>query len=135
VRLVLDASVALRWFVDQSDSEAAAKWLWRFVDDPELFVAPDLLRFEVYGGLARLQPRRDPLWAARAFNRFDRLGIRTLPTSIELFERGLNISRELAVAGYDALYLAHAESLSIPWLTADQRVLRRLQGDKRVQAI
>jgi predicted nucleic acid-binding protein len=125
----------LRWFVDQSGSEAAINWLRRFVDDPELFVAPDLLRFEVYGGLARLQPRRDPLWAARAFSRFDRLGIRTLPTSIELFDRALDISRELAVAGYDALYLAHAESLNIAWLTADQRVLRRLQGDKRVQAL
>jgi predicted nucleic acid-binding protein len=132
---VLDASVALRWFVDQPGSDEAAAWLRRFADDPELFVGPDLLRFEVHGGLARLQAARDADWAPTAFARFDRLGIRTLPTTAPLFARALNLSRELSVAGYDAVYLAHAEALSVPWLTADRRVLRRLARDPRVRAL
>ena len=78
---VLDASVALRWFVHQPGSEAAAAWLRRLVDDPDLLVAPDLLRFEVFGGLSRLQPRQEKGWAARCFMRFDRLGVRSLPST------------------------------------------------------
>ena len=134
-RLILDASVALRWFVDQPGSEAAASWLKVFAYDPEVFLAPDILRFEVFGALARLQPRRDPDWSVRCFERFDRLGIRTLPTDMALFRRALALSRNLSVAGYDALYLAHAESLGLRWLTADQRALRRLRGDARVMPL
>jgi predicted nucleic acid-binding protein len=133
--IVLDASVALRWFVKQPDHETAATWLRRFVAEPDLFVAPDLLRFEVCGGLARLQPQRDPTWASECFERFDRLGIRTFPTTMALFRRAIDLSRELRVGGYDAIYLAHAESLGLRWLTADSRALRRLKGDPRVQPL
>jgi predicted nucleic acid-binding protein len=133
--VVVDASVALRWFVDQPGHDVAAAWLRRFATDPELFVAPDLLHLEVYGGLARLQPPREPGWAIGCFQRLERLGIRTLPTTLPLFERGLALSRELRIGGYDALYLAHAEDLGIPWLTADVRVLRRLKDDPRIRPL
>jgi predicted nucleic acid-binding protein len=39
------------------------------------------------------------------------------------------------VAGYDAVYLAHAESLGLRWLTADRKVLRRLGRDSRVMPL
>lgn len=132
---VLDASVVLRWFTTQPGSEVADPWLRRFVTEPDLFVAPDLLRFEVHGALARLQPKRDPTWAQRAFERFDRLGVRMVPTTLDLFQRALSLSRELSIAGYDAMYLAHAESLGVPWLTADEKVVRRLGEDRRVHAL
>lgn len=133
--VVVDASVVLRWFVEQEGHEEATSWLRRFVVDPELLVAPDLLRFEVHGALARLTPKRDPGWARRSFERFDRVGIRALSTDRKLFDRALALSAELRIAGYDAVYIAHAEALGVPWLTADRRVLRRLGKDARVQAL
>jgi len=133
--MVLDASVALRWFVNQPGSEIALEWLHRYRADPNIFVAPDILRFEVFGGLARLQPPRHQGWAARTFALFDRLGVRSLPSSMTLFERALVLSGEIRMGGYDALYLAHAESLGVAWLTADAKVLRRLDGDPRVRAL
>jgi predicted nucleic acid-binding protein len=136
VTLVVDASVVLRWFAPQEPGNAEAQhWLARFADESDLFVAPDLLRFEVLGGLARLQLTRDDSWAARAFARFERLGLRLLPTDIEIAQRAISISRELRVAGYDAVYVAHAESLGTSWLTADQRIARRLAGDPRIEPL
>ena len=133
--VVVDASVVLRWFVEQDGHEQAVDWLRRFVADPKLLVAPDLLRFEVHGALSRLTPKRDPGWARRSFERFNRIGIRTLISDAKLFDRALALSAELRIAGYDALYIAHAEALGVPWLTADRRVLRRLAKDARVQAL
>lgn len=133
--VVVDASVVLRWFVAQPGHEAAAGWLRRFIGEPDLLIAPDLLTFEVFGGLCRLQPRRDAGWATRAFDRFVRLGVRTLPTTATLFARSAELSRTLKIAGYDAVYLAHAEALSVRWLTADARALRRLRKDPRVLAL
>ena len=133
--VVVDASVALRWFVDQPGHEDAAAWLRRLRSEPDILIAPDVLRMETFGGLCRLQPRRDPTWAGRCFARFDRLGIRTVPTTMPLFQRGAALARELGVGGYDAIYLAHAESMKMRWLTADQKALRRLRGDPRVLAL
>jgi predicted nucleic acid-binding protein len=133
--VVVDASVVLRWFVEQEGHEQAVGWLRRFVIEPELLVGPDLLRFEVHGALARLTPKRDPAWARRSFERFDRFGLRTVSTDRKLFDRALSLSAELRIAGYDAVYIAHAEALGVPWLTADRRVLRRLGKDPRVQPL
>ncbi len=133
--VVVDASVVLRWFAEQDGHEQALDWLARFVVNPDLLVAPDLLRFEVHGGLARISPKRDPGWARRSFERFDRLGIRMLSTDGTLFDRALALSAQLRLAGYDAVYIAHAEALKARWLTADRRVLRRLGKDARVQAL
>lgn len=133
--VVVDASVVLRWFVQQKGFEAAEAWLERFIADPDLLVAPDLLRFEVHGAMARLNPRRDPGWSRRSFQRFERLGLRLMSSDRALFDRALELSAELRIAGYDALYVAHAEALGVPWLTADQRVLRRLAKDPRVKAL
>jgi predicted nucleic acid-binding protein len=133
--VVVDASVVLRWFVRQDGYEAAEDWLRRFIANPSLLVAPDLLRFEVHGAMARLGPRRDPAWSHRSFERFNRLGLRMLSTDLALFDRALTLARELSIAGYDALYVAHAEALGVPWLTADARILRRLAKDKRVRAL
>ena len=133
---IVDASVVLRWFAPQEPGNAEAKrWLARFTEDADLFVAPDLIRFEVLGGLARLQSTQDENWAERSFSRFERLGLRLLPTDTALVGRALQLSRELKVAGYDALYIAHAESLGISWLTADQRMARRLAGDPRIEPL
>ena len=129
---MVDASAVLRWAVEQEGHEQAVGWLRRFVAEPELLVAPDLLRFEVHGALARLTPRRDPGWARRSFERF---GVRTLSTDVKLFDRAFALSTELRIAGYDAVYVAHAEALGVPWLTADRRVLRRLARDSRVQSL
>lgn len=133
--VLVDASVVLRWFVEQPGGDEALAWLQRSVAEPDLMCAPDLLRFEVHGALARLQPRRDPAWATRCFDRFDRLGLRTLPTTRALFARAFELSRTLSVGGYDAVYLAHAEDLGVPWLTADEKALRRLVGDPRVMPL
>jgi predicted nucleic acid-binding protein len=133
---VVDTSVVLRWYVAQEPGVAeAAQWLARLGDDADLLVAPDLLRFELLGALARLQIGRQPEWAGQAFERFERLGLRLLPTDNALALRALELSRELRVAGWDAVYLAHAESLGTSWLTADERILRRLPDDPRVEAL
>jgi len=129
---LLDASVAVRWFAKQPGYEAAEAWLVRYVDDSDLFVAPDLIRFEVCGALARLQQRGDKKWCKDSVDRFFSLGIHTLPTTTDLFNRAIDLAREIPMGSYDAIYLAHAEDLGIPWLTGDERALRRFDGDKHV---
>jgi len=57
------------------------------------------------------------------------------PTSKSLFERALGLSRELGIAGYDAIYLAHAEDTNRNWLTADEKAARQLASHPRVKLL
>lgn len=133
--VVLDASVAVRWFVSQPGHEAAVAWLRRSIDNPSLLIVPDLFHFEVYGALCRLQRSEGAGWVERCLSRLARLGLRTVPSTKVDVMRGAALSRDLMLGGYDALYLAHAERLGVRWLTADVRALRRLAGDPRVLAL
>jgi predicted nucleic acid-binding protein len=132
VRVVLDASVVVGWFTHQPHSEDAIPWLAALLAEPRAFLVPDLLPHEVLGALARIGAKQPAGWAVRAYERFLALPMRTVPTTPAISLRALELSRNLRVGGWDAVYLAHAETAGVPWLTADRRVLRRLAKDTRV---
>ena len=57
------------------------------------------------------------------------------PILSKLGRKPVGASRTLKLAGYDSIYLAHGEDLSVPWLTADDNALRRLRRDPRAQPL
>jgi len=59
---VLDASVAVRWFLKNESHPNADAVLQRLIDCPEFFAVPELFCFEVYAVLCRLHPsgQRNP---------------------------------------------------------------------------
>jgi predicted nucleic acid-binding protein len=132
VKVVLDASVVVGWFTAQPHSRAAEPWLHALVRDPRSIGVPDLLSFELLGALARVGARQPEGWSRRAYERFLALPLRPLATTRAIAGRALELSATLRIAGWDAVYLAHAEAAGVPWLTADRKVVRRLRGDARL---
>jgi predicted nucleic acid-binding protein len=57
VRYVLDASVALRWYLAEEQDETAESVCVRVVKEPALFAAPELFAYEVFAVLVRTHPR------------------------------------------------------------------------------
>ena len=53
---VLDASVAIRWFIEEETNEHADEILREIVNNPENFAVPELFAFEVYAVLLRIHP-------------------------------------------------------------------------------
>jgi predicted nucleic acid-binding protein len=53
---VLDASVAIRWFLEDEFDENAERVLNRLVHEPGLFAVPELFCFETFSVLQRLHP-------------------------------------------------------------------------------
>ncbi len=122
---VIDASVALKWFVVETLSEAAEELLFSSAD----LHAPDLLAVEVTNAAWKKVLRREigqsqAKLMAVAIHR----GGPTLYPSELFIERALEIAFALAHPVYDCLYLACAESLEAPLVTADARLLRTIEG-------
>ena len=57
MRYVLDASVALRWYLQEERSESADAVHHRIIEEPSLFAVPELFGYEVFSVLHRVHPR------------------------------------------------------------------------------
>jgi predicted nucleic acid-binding protein len=129
-RIVLDASVALKWYLtDESDVVRALKILERYVAGRLEVVGPQLLAYEVINGLvfAGRKGRIDGADVASAVEGFAELGL-PLRDPAPLADRMVVLCENRRVTAYDAAYLALAEAERIPLVTADAR-LRRAVGN------
>lgn len=116
MNLVIDASVALKWFVQEPQHEAALALL----RGGHTLHAPDLLVIEVANAawkkFARREISRDQAAAIAATCNGDALD---LLASAPLVPRAFELAAELKHPVYDCLYLACAEAVDGVVVTAD----------------
>jgi len=121
VTLVVDASVAIKWFVREPLHEEAL----RLLDNSEELHAPDLIVAEV-GNVAWKKARRGEI----ARNHALEIGAAIRQGSPLLYPVALFIDRALEIAFaldhpvYDCLYVACAEALGSSLVTADDKLYR-----------
>ncbi|MYH49013.1 MAG: type II toxin-antitoxin system VapC family toxin [Gammaproteobacteria bacterium] len=124
--VVVDASLAVKWLVEEDDSDKAHALLQSWEARDVTRIAPHLLPFEVAHALHR-RTLRGELKAGDGARMIARL----LESRLELRQPpGLHV-RALRLAGqlnqsavYDAHYLALAEMLGCELWTADERFYR-----------
>lgn len=123
--LIVDASVAVKWFVAEDLHEVARNLLT--VDEPLL--APDILATE-FANVMWVKTRRreiEPEQAARALGAVVQ-GVPLLRASVPLLPRALEFAGVLDHPVYDCVYLALAHQLAAPLVTADRRLLTAVEG-------
>lgn len=117
--VVVDASVAMKWFVPEVHSAASAMWL----DHGHDLLAPDLIFPEV-GSILWKKVGRKELTAAearRVLRAFERVGVRSQP-SRELLQSALEIALGLGRTVYDGMYLSLAVHRDVAVVTADRKL-------------
>lgn len=127
MRYVLDASVALRWYLREERSESAEAVRLRLIEEPALFAVPELFGYEVFSVLFRAHPHpwktfRDgvlPLLQS---------GLLRYPLTEAVARRGARLVG-LGLTGCDAPYAALAEELGARWLTFDAGAHARIAAE------
>jgi predicted nucleic acid-binding protein len=123
-RIVVDASVAIKWFVPEVHAEAARRLLHEGVT----LLAPDLIWAEVANALWRKW--RDQELPAEVVGQI-LADFRRFPLRIESGETLYDVAWPVAQATgrtfYDSLYLALALSSGCPLVTADARFYHALR--------
>jgi predicted nucleic acid-binding protein len=117
--LIVDASVAVKWVVDEEFSAAA-----RSLAGAKLY-APDLLYIECANILWKKAVKKDLTHsqAAHALKELCTSPV-TIVASGPLLERALAIAEVLLHPVYDCVYLALAADKKMPLVTADERLAR-----------
>jgi predicted nucleic acid-binding protein len=124
--LVVDASIAVKWVVEEDGTDDALSLRRRKL------IAPDLLAAECANILWKKVRRRElsrdeALLAARLLEGAD---IELLPTR-SLLESAALIAIDLDHPAYDCVYIALAVANDCRFATADERLLRKLAQGRR----
>jgi len=119
---VVDASVALKWYLPEDDSEKA-KAFYKYAMSNGAIAAPDFLLIEFTNSLwthikkGRLRKEQ----AIDILNEFREIALTRLAAQ-EISSSALDIAEAINCSIYDAAYLAAAEILDCPLVTADAKL-------------
>lgn len=126
--IVVDASVAAKWFLPEAGSQTALA----LHDSPEQLFAPDLIRMEVAAAITRrVRAEKEPLLPDEAIERctewfrlLDQAVLSLIPER-ELIDEAVRLAVEVRHPLQDCLYLVAALRFDAPLITADPTFVRR----------
>ena len=126
---VLDASVAAKWFVSQEeeDRDRAIAMRARHVAGECQLILPEFALLEIVNAI-RYSPRAKEADGATAVELLRDLHLEIRPLSWDLLRKANAIAWAYKIAVYDAAYVALAESVGFPLLTADEALLKKMKG-------
>ena len=123
---VVDASVAVKWFVaGEPLVDEAARVLDEIERDPSPYLVPELFMNELLAVLCRL-PESRPAKVQEAMALVEALGLKRVGNGHDLLALAVDLAGRWRLSGYDAVYVALAASCDGVWLTADARAARRV---------
>ena len=133
--IVLDASVALKWFVDGEPLvENAREVLDHIERDPRSYIVPELFINELLAVLPRL-PGASPASVREALSLVESLGLARIGNGHELIALAADYACLWKISGYDAVYVALASLTGGVWLTADARAARKIRKPALVRLL
>jgi predicted nucleic acid-binding protein len=129
MKYVLDASVALKWVLTEPDSPKALSVRDDFRKQLHELLAPDVFPVEVAHALTRAERKGliKPPQATRLLT-----DVLSTPMPLHpyrpLLPRAVTISSVMRCGVYDCLYVALAEQEGCQFITADDKLVKTLQG-------
>lgn len=127
--LVLDTSVAVKFYLPEEGREEALALLAAVGEGEAKLLAPSTIQPELFNALWQ-QHRREKLSCEEVGEHWGDFSV----TSIDLYApedlmpRAAQIALETGVIIYDALFLTPAEDAGTAMVTADNGILKALQG-------
>jgi len=120
-RVVADASVIVKWFVDEIHSEMARKLRDEYINGSIEIIAPELMPYEVLNALkyTKLFTKEELVMIAKSLTLY---GFRLYPLAGKIAERTVEIAMERDLTIYDASYIALAEDQNAKLYTADKKL-------------
>ena len=130
-RYCIDASVAVRFYFSTELQEKAERIYAALIKQDMDFVAPSLILPEVSNAFRNnIRFHKFPLTVVReAFGDFLALP-KLLIDPLVILEAAFDLSCAHDISVYDAMYVAACRLLSIPFVTADKKLIGKIPADQ-----
>lgn len=128
-RYVLDASVAAKWFTrhDEADREKALSLRELHRTRRCRLTLPEFGLLEILNAV-RYSPRAKETDTTAALSVLGDLQLEVEPLGWDLLRKATAIAWGYEITLYDAAYIALAERLGYPFLTADDALVKKMRG-------
>ncbi|HYT92617.1 MAG TPA: type II toxin-antitoxin system VapC family toxin [Gemmataceae bacterium] len=129
MKYVLDSSVAFKWEIAEPHSDKANRLRDDFQKKIHQFIAPEFFPFELAHALTRAERQgRIAVGQAKLFWTDAMTTAPSLLATLTLAERAIDISSKARIGVYDCLYVALAEQEKCEFVTADDKLVNKLQA-------
>lgn len=125
---LLDTSVVVKWFIHEEDSDRAVALRHARGRAELLLHVPDMLLMELANAL-RYLPVVSAGEVSQALRLFTGLEIVVIPFDLDVLISSVSLGVERDLAVYDAYFLALAQALEMPLITADRKMPARLSAE------
>ncbi len=125
LKVVIDASIVVKWFVEEENYEIALKIRDKYVEGEIEIIAPELIIFEVlnalyYKKLFTLEELKE------IANALDAFSFKLFPLKNEYAKKAIEVAIENDITIYDSSYISLALIENSKMYTADEQLIEKL---------
>ncbi len=126
---VVDASVGVKWFVRdrEADRDSALALRQRHIDGKTQLIVPELFVLEVPNAI-KAGRRGTEAELAEVLTTLDDLEMHIERHTAPVLRKTNAVAWAYKLTWYDAVYVALAETMGFPCVTADEALLRKMKG-------
>ncbi len=121
---IIDASVAIKWFVHEHDSSLALQILSEIQQNPSKYLVPELFFNEILSVLCRTMPSVQQV--CEALECIEELGLERIGNGHDLLQLAAKFSKEYDLSAYDSIYVSMAKTVNGIWITADEKAHKKI---------
>ena len=130
IEIVIDASVVVKWFIEENDSDKARFLRDKFIDGKVELILPSLLYFEVLNALKYSQ-LFDLSELEDAGESLENYGFKVITIKNEIRKHMIKVAVDHRISIYDASYLGLSIGLGKAFCTADEKIIKKLPSTIR----
>jgi predicted nucleic acid-binding protein len=132
--IVLDASVILKWLLPEEGRDIALSFLDKHINDQEEVAIPELLYYEV-GNILAVKTKLPEEAIIEVMRYLFDLELSAFTLGQQEYLEAMRLSRLYEVSIYNASYVVLARSLGASFITADERLARKMKDMPFVQTL
>ena len=122
-KVVVDTSIAVKWFIEEDGSDKAIKILQQHQQGKIILIAPDILLLELINALYYKKLQQQDI--NTALKLIYKLELQFISLSLLLITQASKITSRFQIASYDSLFIVVAKELDCFLITADRKHHRK----------
>ena len=123
---IIDASVAIKWFVKEEKGKKEADALLSEIEaNPKPFAVPEIFFNEMLSVLCRIVKSESQVKIY--VEDLENLGLERIGNGREILAEAIRLAFEFNLTGYDAIYAATATLTEGVWITADLKAHQKIK--------
>lgn len=125
-KIILDASVVIKWFTKEQDSDKAIVYLKSFYNNEVTILAPSLLFYELGNILINKRSSKNKI--AEVKKKLQDLQLEIKDIGLEWFGKIYENSLDYSLSFYDSAYVTLMQNKNCKFITADKKLYDKVKN-------